>query len=82
MYKGRTTAKHTSQLNKQDGFSTSGTILFYLEGIKESQERGINGTSKLIGPEEIEASTTEKSLTLLVDLKLGELVPHFAGTCL
>ena len=78
MYRGKGDPKHTSYLNKQDGFSTSGTILFYVDGIKESQGIGYNKTSRIVGPSEIELSITSESVTLLIDLESRTLVPHFA----
>ena len=65
-------------MNNQDGFSTSGTILFYLDGMKEAGGVGFNYTNKLIGPEEIELSVTRKSMTLLIDLDSQNLIHHFA----
>ena len=84
LYRGRGGPKLIPSVNKQDGFSTSGTILFYLEGLKEAHEHNVSrknnkrSSKKLIGPDEIALSTTNKSLTLLLDLESHSLVPHFA----
>lgn len=71
MYRGRNPKQPIHYLNNLDGFSTSGPILFYVEGFKE-------GPNILVGPEDIELSVTEKSLTLLIDLDSRSLVHHFA----
>lgn len=64
-------------LNKLDGFSTMAPMLFYLEGLKEAQERGSNDV-RLQGPEDIALSVTSRSVTLLVDVKAQALVAHSA----
>lgn len=75
MYKGHKNPKHPTIFNKMDGFSTSGPILFYLDGLKE----GIgNGKKRLVGPDEIQASVTNESMTLLFDIDSKTLIPHFA----
>ncbi len=79
MFRGNKDPVEFSFLENKDGFSTSGTILFYLDGMKEAQEGGQHkNLSRLIGPDEIEKSTTKESLTLLIDLESRSLVPHFA----
>ena len=70
--------KHPIQLHTYDGFITSGPILFYLEGVKEGKGLGYNGTSRLIPPNEMELSVTSQSMTLLLDVTDGVLLPHFA----
>ena len=70
--------KHPIQLHEFDGFLTSGPILFYLNGVKEGNGLGYNGTSRLIPPNEIELSITSQSLTLLLDVTDGVLLHHFA----
>lgn len=64
-------------LNDMDGFGTGGPILFYLDGMKEGYEAGSNYT-RLVGPDEIELSTTKSSLTFLIDIEEKSLVHHFA----
>ena len=63
---------HPGYLNHLDGFSTSGPILFYIDGLKEGGGNGLQG------PEFIEDSITAKSVTLLLDVDKDELVHHFA----
>lgn len=75
MYRGKNTPKQSPKLNELDGFSTSGPILFYLEGLKEGLGKG---TNRLMGPDEIHLSTTKESMTLLFDLDSLKLVAHFA----
>lgn len=62
-------------LNELDGFSTMGSILFYLEGLKEAHEAGIG---QLQGPASIAQSVTANSVTLLLDVNASALVPHSA----
>lgn len=70
---------HPTVVNDLDGFSTSGPILFYVEGMKEAGGRGIHDNMKLIGPnDDIGLSITNLSVTLLVDVSQNVLVPHFA----
>jgi hypothetical protein len=86
MYKGRKNRKHVSKLNQMDGFSTSGPMLFYMNGFKEGHVKQRLTTSnattiiqtRLIGPNEMHYSITNQSVTLLLDIKSRELVPHFA----
>ena len=78
LYRGHMSSKHAPDFNGRDGFSTSGTIIFYLDGMKEADGKGFMNNTQLVGPEEIELSTTSQSMTLLVDLDAKELVPHFA----
>lgn len=75
MYRGRSNPKHPTKLNQMDGFSTAGPILFYIDGLKEGIGKG---TKKLIGPNEMDLSTTDQSMTLLFDIDNQVLVPHFA----
>jgi hypothetical protein len=78
-------------LNKLDGFSTMGPILFYLEGMKESHDAYMTavhqnsllkqpqrGITRLRGHEELELSITPYSTTLFLDVELRVLVPHSA----
>ena len=65
-------------LNDMDGFSTGGPILFYLDGMKEGYESGSNVNARLMGHDEIEFSTSNSSLTFLVDMEENILVHHFA----
>eukprot|EP00536_Pseudo-nitzschia_multiseries_P005505 jgi/Psemu1/238557/estExt_Genewise1.C_1030068 len=75
-------------LNKLDGFSTMGPILFYMEGLKVQHERTTKtkttttttttNIKRLQGPESIASSVTNHSITVLVDVKKGTLVPHSA----
>ena len=75
MYRGWNNPKHPTALNEMDGFSTSGPILFYLNGLKEGNGKG---TKRLAGPEEIHLSITDQSMTLLFDIDSKVLIPHFA----
>jgi hypothetical protein len=68
---------HLDFLNDLDGFSTMAPILFYMEGLKEAYE--LHGS--VIGlqcPAHIEYSVTNRSITLLVNVDSGALVPHSA----
>jgi hypothetical protein len=68
---------HLDFLNDLDGFSTMAPILFYMEGLKEAYE--LHGSAiGLQGPAHIEYSITNKSITLLVNVDTGVLVPHSA----
>lgn len=69
---------HPTFLNELDGFSTMAPILFYMEGLKEAHERGNVFISGLQGPEHIEASVSEQSITLLINVDEHTLVPHSA----
>lgn len=62
-------------LNRLDGFSTMGPILFYIEGLKEAYEAGAAG---LQGHAHIARSVTPQSITLLIDINASSLVPHSA----
>jgi len=70
---------HPTFLNEDlDGFSTMAPILFYMEGLKEAHENNIDNRVELQGPERIEYSITENSITLLLNVDKGILVPHSA----
>lgn len=70
---------HPSFLNEDlDGFSTMAPILFYMEGLKEAYEDQVDSRIKLQGPEHIDRSITENSITLLLNVDQGILVPHSA----
>jgi hypothetical protein len=71
---------HPKFLNQLDGFSTMAPILFYMQGLKEAHERGnvFTTNSKLQGPEHIEESVTEQSITLLINVDEHKLVHHSA----
>lgn len=72
---------HPRFLNEDlDGFSTMAPILFYLEGLKEAYEDGIDSDNEfqLQGPERIEHSVTQNSITLLLNVDQKILVPHSA----
>lgn len=62
-------------LNNLDGFSTMGSILFYMSGLKEAHEAGV---TQLQGPSSIAGSVTPRSVTLLVDINASTLVAHSA----
>lgn len=62
-------------VNRLDGFSTMAPLLFYMDGLKEAHEAGVN---QLQGLESIAKSVTADSVTLLVDVDAAELVPHSA----
>jgi hypothetical protein len=64
-------------LNRLDGFSTMAPMLFYVEGMKEAHENG-SSSIRLQGPANIANSVTEQSITLLLDVSEGRLVPHSA----
>jgi hypothetical protein len=68
---------HPEFLNDLDGFSTMAPILFYMEGLKEAYEVHDSAIG-LQGPANIEYSVTNKSITLLVNVNSGVLVPHSA----
>ena len=78
LYRGHMSSKHAPDLNGRDGFGTSGTIMFYMDGMKEADGKGFMNNTQLVGHEEIELSTTSRSMTLLLDMDTKELVPHFA----
>eukprot|EP00523_Entomoneis_sp_CCMP467_P008737 CAMPEP_0168729682 /NCGR_PEP_ID=MMETSP0724-20121128/6339_1 /TAXON_ID=265536 /ORGANISM="Amphiprora sp., Strain CCMP467" /LENGTH=1410 /DNA_ID=CAMNT_0008776593 /DNA_START=69 /DNA_END=4302 /DNA_ORIENTATION=+ len=69
-------------LNEMDGFSPAGPILFYLNGMKEicdhAKQHQVDNVTRIMGPSDIELSTTDKSLTLLLDVDAKELVAHSA----
>ena len=77
-------------LNKMDGFSTMGPLLFYIEGMKESHEAFLDavqenpsirtepGITRLRGNDELHLSITPYSTTLLLDVDNKLLVPHSA----
>jgi hypothetical protein len=62
-------------LNELDGFSTMGSILFYMVGLKEAHDAGVG---QLQGPASIAASVTPQSITLLLDVNSSKLVAHSA----
>lgn len=62
-------------LNRMDGFSTMSLILWYLNGLQEAQE---GGGSQLYGPNDIAKTVSNSSITLLIDVETGMLVPHQA----
>jgi hypothetical protein len=64
-------------LNQLDGFSTMAPMLFYIAGMKEAHEKGASSI-RLQGPANIADSVTPQSITLLVDVTEGQLVPHSA----
>jgi hypothetical protein len=64
-------------LNQLDGFSTMAPMLFYMEGLKEAHEKG-NSDVRLQGANDIELSITNRSITLLLDVKSQTLMPHSA----
>lgn len=68
---------HPRFVNELDGFSTMAPILFYLEGMKEAKEKGDN-RHDLQGPENIELSVTQQSVTFLIDVDEQKLVHHSA----
>ncbi len=55
--------------NKSDGFSAGSPIITSLPGIAVGQ---------FGGPDDIDASLSEESPTIVLDVESGELVPHFA----
>jgi hypothetical protein len=55
--------------NKSDGFSAGTPIMTFLSGIAVGQ---------FAGPDDIDASLSEDSPSILLDADTGELVPHFA----
>ena len=77
-------------LNKMDGFSTMGPLLFYMEGMKDSHDAYLQavqerpslktepGITRLRGTEELGLSITPYSTTLLLDVDNNILVPHSA----
>jgi hypothetical protein len=70
---------HPQFLNEDlDGFSTMAPILFYIEGLKEAYEHNSNSGATLQGPEKIEYSVTQSSITLLLNVDERILVPHSA----
>ena len=68
---------HPSYVNEMDGFSTGGPIVFYLEGMREGNGMGTNG-SHLPAYDDIASSLTSDSVTLLLNFDSAVLVPHFA----
>lgn len=68
---------HPSYVNEMDGFSTGGPIVFYLEGMREGNGMGANG-SHLPAYDDIASSLTSNSVTLLLDIDAEILVPHFS----
>jgi len=75
LYKGATPIH--SSYNDMDGFSTGGPIVFYLDGMREGNGRGANG-SMLPPVDDIAKSLTPKSVTLLLNIDDGVLVAHFS----
>ena len=69
-------------LNTLDGFSTMAPILFYLDGLKESHEAEIHGMKERVYPRlvnnNVKDSITERSITLLWNVEMEDLVPHTA----
>ena len=70
-----------SFFNDLDGFSPMAPILFYLEGLKESQDAILHGMKTAVYPRlpyKFEDSITRRSTTLLWDVSARTLVPHTA----
>jgi hypothetical protein len=67
-------------LNRLDGFSTMAPILFYREGLKEGMEANMGNAEipRLMGAAQVAESTTQQSITLLVDVTSESLVSHTA----
>ena len=83
--KARNKFVHANFLNKLDGFPTMGPIMFYINGLKESNEALTqnpnlvnSNVTTLMGPSNIAKSITRESTTLLLDVNAQELVPHSA----
>ena len=66
---------HPKFLSELDGFSTMAPILFYMDGLKEAHEHGNNRVA-LQGPDRIEYSVTDTSITFLINVDNATLVPH------
>ena len=62
-------------LNRLDGFSTMGPILFYIDGLKEAHEAGI---MQLKGSNVLNESTSKVSITFLVNIETKRFIPHTA----
>ena len=62
-------------LNRLDGFSTMGPILFYIDGLKEAHEAGI---MQLKGSNALNESTTNESVTFLINVETKTFIPHTA----
>ncbi len=60
----------TTRFNEHDGFSPAGYIFTAFTG-------GVN-PSNLVGQDDIGASLTDASPTVLIDMDTGERIPHFA----
>ena len=75
LYKGATPI--ISSYNDMDGFSTGGPIVFYLDGMREGNGRGANG-STLPPVDDIASSLTPKSVTLLLNVDECVLVAQFS----
>lgn len=68
---------HPRFVNEMDGFSTMAPLLFYLDGMKEAQERG-GSRQGLQGHESLDLSVTPQSVTFLIDVDEQKLVHHSA----
>jgi len=62
-------------LNDHDGFSINGPVLFNFNGFSG---KGIQPEMQLMGPEDIDMSVMNHSLTVLVDISKRTLVHHFS----
>ena len=70
---------HPDFVNELDGFSTMAPILFYLDGLKELHEHEAGYSNQTLqGPEHIEQSVTNLSVTLLINVDDQVLLPHSA----
>ena len=69
---------HPNFVNELDGFSTMAPILFYLDGMKEAEERGGSGRQRLQGHESLDLSVTPQSVTFLIDVYERKLIHHSA----
>ena len=62
-------------LNQMDGFSTMAPLSFYIEGLKEAHDAGID---QLVGLSRMAHSITLQSVTLLLEVEARRLVAHSA----
>lgn len=83
--KGRGGRIHADFLNNLDGFPTMGPIMFYIEGLKQAHQALLDqptlasaSTTMLMWPSDTSMSTSQKSMTLLLDVEAAELVHHSA----
>ena len=70
-----------SFLNDLDGFSPMAPILFYIQGLKESQQAQSHGMKSKVYPTlpyAFEDSINNRSATILWDVKTHTLIPHTA----